>query len=849
MRRAIEAFLLISLYPAGILAGRIDGLSPDSASVGETVILSGEGFGDSPGHVVVTGLRLAPVRWSDAEIQFILPHDASTGWVSVCNSAGAGSNRMCFTVRREPAAGQFEPAGLVLRDTGLLGSAFLVETDGSYLYGVLGVETLTTYRIRDDGPYELCSRTYLPQRIGDIRIHDGYLFCAGDHGLSVYRCADLQEGGTEAVASVAGGSYLAVDAKTKADRLVNGALVAACEYLPRNGSDRLTVALYEFASDELARLGTFSRVAVVGERQHGVAVDPLNAKVYVSGYRSLFGSDRYILEIDVSNPREPVLHHREETGGILAFDMETRGDILWTGISGTGTEMFRAYRLHPGAEPLALSQIVRGPFGLGRTTRVRIVDDEATVGSAWLGARPDVFLLSTFTSGTSPLAVANSVDWAFDVTGFSQRSGEGKILVADEWGGFLTYDFHKHSGYVIDHEEDYRGVVGAAMTEGLHLAGDRVYVAGRGAGVWSADRFALGDESRWRTVAWQWSQPDPQPHPISAVCTRAEPGQGTLIAALGHEKAMAWGREIYGLLYVETDEDIVPLAMSDVIDPPGAFSDGVGAVWPEPDLVYMTTGSDGFRAFVVNPNAPSIVIHQSCRQAGFGAGLFDESNAAICLDDYSESRVRQLVVGGKPGPFVAEPSLFVFDVLYPEGVPDRRHAERPITIQTADALECSKYKSIQDVEVSSSGLVAAATTGGLILFHISWIPSLNALNDAQAWKRIAVPAEALRPWWQDGWSGAFEDVAFSDDQTLYAVKVPEGVWRISVAINWADGTHHCAATGYYPGVQCGINYNLLLAGWSNPDITTLHHPYGVTADDRGVYVTGWSGKVQSLGVE
>ena len=54
------------------------------------------------------------------------------------------------------------------------------------------------------------------------------------------------------------------------------------------------------------------------------------------------------------------------------------------------------------------------------------------------------------------------------------------------------------------------------------------------------------------------------------------------------------------------------------------------------------------------------------------------------------------------------------------------------------------------------------------------------------------------------------------------------------------------ATAYYPGVSCGMNYARQLHGWANPDIPTLHHPYGVVAEGDTAWVTGWSGKVQRL---
>jgi hypothetical protein len=55
----------------------------------------------------------------------------------------------------------------------------------------------------------------------------------------------------------------------------------------------------------------------------------------------------------------------------------------------------------------------------------------------------------------------------------------------------------------------------AAMTEGLHIHGGRIYIAGRGAGVISADRSNLADHTSWKSVPFEWNQPEPQPHPVS----------------------------------------------------------------------------------------------------------------------------------------------------------------------------------------------------------------------------------------------------------------------------------------------------------------------------------------------
>jgi hypothetical protein len=219
---------------------------------------------------------------------------------------------------------------------------------------------------------------------------------------------------------------------------------------------------------------------------------------------------------------------------------------------------------------------------------------------------------------------------------------------------------------------------------------------------------------------------------------------------------------------------------------------------------------------------------------------------AICMAHYIDGRYNRIVVGSQPALFVADPTLLVFDVTYPEGVPDRAHPDRPIAVTQISSLSCSKYRTINRLEVRPNGLIAAATSNGLILLHISWIPALNDMPDSQAWDLIRVPTEDYEPWRHNQWTNSFKDVSFADDDTIYAVKVPNGVWMLDVTIDSDNYTHECVARGFYPGVQCGIDYTHLISGWADPDIVTLHHPYGVAADGDSVYVTGWSGKVQRL---
>lgn len=829
---------------------RIDSVAPGAAQAEAVVTVNGQGFGSSPGFVVLTGRRIQPHSWTDTQITFTVPDDGASGFLAVRTAGGARSAAIPFTVERPLPDGQIAPYGLTLEKTGLPGAAFLVETDGSYLYGISGFETLGTYKLRDTQPHQFLGRVYLNQRVADLRVQGGYLFCVGDHGLLVYRCADLRAGRPVVAAAVAGGSYHGVDVRPDPAGELAGVLVALSEHAPRWGTNLLRVVFYQFVDAEFTPLGTFRREAGAEERQFAVALDPLNRKAYVSGWGSLTGSNKYLLELSTADLASPTLQHREETGALLAGDLDALENVLWAGMTSTalGNTLFQTYTLSPGTAPLSLNRVITGGLAFGRVARVKILDGQVTVGTTWYGNRPDIFLLTTFGSATTAAATRNSLDWAFDVTGYARPAGTnaGKVIVADEWGGFITLDYQVTPKLGLTHQTNYQWVVAAAMTEGLHLAEGRVYVAGRGAGPWSADGRDLANESQWRRVEFDWTQAEPQPHPISAVCTRRDPAAGLLIAALGHEKAMAWGNEIIGLLYRETASNIVLLAQAEAFNPPGSGSEGVSAVWPEPDLVFMATGSDGFRAYVVNPAVPSITSHRDCRASGFATNLYSTALAARCLKHYVDGSNRKLIVGSTPGLLVGSPTLNVFTLSYPDGVPDRSYPDAPIEVVHDAPLECLKWKPVYNLDVRPSGLVAVATSAGVGIFQLAWLAELNQTNDVAAWNRIRVPVEAYAPWWHASWSDDIADVSFADDHTLYVVKSTEGLWRLTLALEATNRTYRCLATAYYPGVNCGMDFTRMLPGWANPDIPTLHNPYGVVTDGDVAYVTGWSGKVQRL---
>jgi hypothetical protein len=188
----------------------------------------------------------------------------------------------------------------------------------------------------------------------------------------------------------------------------------------------------------------------------------------------------------------------------------------------------------------------------------------------------------------------------------------------------------------------------------------------------------------------------------------------------------------------------------------------------------------------------------------------------------------------------------VFRIEYPQGVPNRRRPDAPIVVTKQASLNCSSWKTVFHLEVRPSGLLALATSQGLAVFHLDWLPALNRMPNFQAWNRIRVGDASYAPWHDSSWQAAVKGVSFGDDTALYVVKQPHGVWRMVLAVDPAAHTVRAKATAFYPGVECGMDYARMLHGWANPDIVTLHHPYRVAADGSAVYVTGWSGKVQRL---
>jgi hypothetical protein len=65
------------------IAPRIDGMSPNPAQRGQTVTVSGSGFGGSPGAVSVHGTEVSAASWTDTSVRFTVPSGITSGHVNL----------------------------------------------------------------------------------------------------------------------------------------------------------------------------------------------------------------------------------------------------------------------------------------------------------------------------------------------------------------------------------------------------------------------------------------------------------------------------------------------------------------------------------------------------------------------------------------------------------------------------------------------------------------------------------------------------------------------------------------------------------------------------------------------
>jgi len=887
-------------------------VSPEGATPGERATIRGSGFGETPGAesaVVLSGLRIEADSWGEEQIDFTVPEDGVTGPLYVRISDVDTSDSAHFRVLR--SVGTMEPSGLKLADTGLQGAGTLVEADGAFLYSVTGLDTLTTYDIRqfpplDTGNYEVDyhvqSRVYFPQRLADLKVYEGHLYCVGDFGLRIYRCQDLQADESPlATASVAGGAYYSADARWKGEP-INGLLVALSEYRPQTGSDLLRVPLYRFLPDkgELEPLGEYSRVECEGspncsqERQFDVAIDPDHPKIYLGASRQIWYEllpRGTLYEFGIGADLELDITHTQEFGpDRLPWNLEADHSRLWVGFCSTASldnARFMAYEAwsDPGFSSV---KTIHTNSAIPTIARLNIIDEGAIAvidgndGHMWdIPAFPfNVGILDTvepcegddcFLTADDP-DTGKSADWALDVGGAPdppESEYDGTLFVSDEWAGVLLFPYRKNPltffefpGAPMDpgtgDPTQYKFMHDHHIPTGcwagrIHISEDRAYVAARGGGPWSVARADVSDAAQWKWVRWNWS-PDstdkPQPNPASSLCTRQYP-EGNYIVTRSHSKAFGWGGDIKVILYKETEYGIEKLAESAKINP----SPNTGAsdtIWPEQDLVYVTTATEGVHALVVDPGDrpppgdlpesaprdPGITIHSNVIAAG---GI----TRAVCMRWHDPGS--ELLVG-----FDLGGGFYRYDVDYPGDIenpgmpPDRDHPDLPIEISGDTALACLQGKDAVELDITEAGIIAVSTNDGLAIF------SIDAFDEEPQpeWPQIKVDTSTWSHAWGPGPSvgdGGFGDVSFDRELPEYLYVLNNGLWCLRIDPEQLNDPY---VVGYYPatdGFNASKDYGGVgLKAWGDPDLFTLHQPSSVRADGDTIFVTGWAGKVQKL---
>jgi hypothetical protein len=101
-------------------------INPSSASIGDTITLTGAGFGSAPspltsGVVTFTGANATGaniVSWSDTEVQVKIPSGAETGSVSITSTNIGVSNTMSFSIISVPTSIVLAPSGDITMTVG-----------------------------------------------------------------------------------------------------------------------------------------------------------------------------------------------------------------------------------------------------------------------------------------------------------------------------------------------------------------------------------------------------------------------------------------------------------------------------------------------------------------------------------------------------------------------------------------------------------------------------------------------------------------------------------------------------------------------------------------------------------
>jgi RHS repeat-associated protein len=174
---ATATFDNVSISSASAPAPTITGLSSTTGSIGSQAVISGSGFGDSQGGVVLLNDGFVAINsWSDTSITITIPSGATSGplVVSVAPSMN-DSNAVAFTVTSQPL-----PSGWSDGDVGSVG----VAGSAGYASG--------TFTVGGSGQYIYSTSDAM---------HFAYQSLSGD-GTIVARVVSLTGGGSDAQAGV-----------------------------------------------------------------------------------------------------------------------------------------------------------------------------------------------------------------------------------------------------------------------------------------------------------------------------------------------------------------------------------------------------------------------------------------------------------------------------------------------------------------------------------------------------------------------------------------------------------------------------------------------------------------------
>ena len=130
-----------SFTPAGLIP-TISTLNPTSGGVGNTVTISGSGFGSTTGTVTFNGTAATTTSWTPNSIQAAVPSGATTGNV-VVTASGVASNGVNFSVYNPVISSLTPPTAGAGALVALAGSGF-GQTQGTSLVYINGISATVT---------------------------------------------------------------------------------------------------------------------------------------------------------------------------------------------------------------------------------------------------------------------------------------------------------------------------------------------------------------------------------------------------------------------------------------------------------------------------------------------------------------------------------------------------------------------------------------------------------------------------------------------------------------------------------------------------------------------------------